>query len=97
MTTLSSIARLRSAMLQMERDLGLSDLSHSERDVLYAFHNVASTYGNDEISSDAVKQQLRVTGMKHATFHRALRKLLDLGLVLHAEDSRAKFYKLPSN
>lgn len=80
-------------MRQMEQDLGLGDLSAAEKNVLYAFHSAVQD-DKAETSTDAVKNQATTAGMAHATFHRALNRLLELGYIEHAENSRTKIYKI---
>ncbi|EAR50073.1 hypothetical protein OG2516_06369 [Oceanicola granulosus HTCC2516] len=91
---LSSIAKLRSALWQMEIDSGLAELSQNEKDVLYAFHLLSDQANTTDLTSERVRQQSTVSRMTHATFHRALRKLLELGYVELAPDRRAKLYRL---
>ena len=68
MSALSGIAKLRAALWQMEKDLGLEDLNRNERDLLYAFHVVAAqSDGTTDISSDQVRHATAVDEMKHAT------------------------------
>lgn len=86
-----SVAKLREALLQMEEDLDLSDLTQNEKDVLYAAHS-AATDGNDIMTSDLIRQQVSGRSMAHATFHRALSRLLILGYVERAPNTRAKLY-----
>ena len=91
--SLSGLAKLRAALIEMEADLGLYELSQNERDVLYAFEAV-STPERDPVSSDLVKRVGLLARMPHATFHRALKQLVTLGFVERAPDSKAKHYRL---
>ena len=78
MTALSGIAKLRVALWQMERDLGLEQLSRTERDVLYAFH-AAVTAGVGPVSTEDALRAGRVDEMRHASVSAALSRLLELG------------------
>ena len=94
-SNLSGIAKLRSVLWHMEVDMGLTKLSQNERDVLYAFHALANA-SDEPVSSDAVKNESAASQMAHATFHRALAKLLELGYIEHAPNAKTKLYRLPS-
>ncbi|SPF79867.1 MarR family transcriptional regulator [Pseudoprimorskyibacter insulae] len=98
MSPLTGLAKLRSALWQMEKDMGLDDLSRNERDVLYAFHSAASqTEGSGIVTSDAVRRDRAISEMKHATFHRSLKRLLDMGYIELAPDCKTKQYRLPDH
>lgn len=92
MSSLTGLAKLRAALWQMEKDLGLEELSRHERDVLYAFHSLAAE--DSMISTERVKKEAGVIDMKHATFHRSLKRLLDLGFLEPAPDRKTKIYQL---
>jgi DNA-binding transcriptional ArsR family regulator len=95
MSALSGLAKLRAALWQMERDLGLEDLSRNERDVLYAFHAAAAQASEaDIIASETVRNDRSISEMKHATFHRSLKRLLELGYIELAPDRKTKLYRL---
>ena len=94
MSSFSTIAKLRAALWQMERDLGLEQLSRNERDLLYAFHNVAVESNGPDISSDQVRHEQSIEEMKHATYHRALKRLLELGYIEVAPNHKTKVYRI---
>ncbi|EBA06494.1 hypothetical protein [Sagittula stellata] len=94
MSSLSGMAKLRAALWQMEKDAGLADLSRNERDLLYAFHSVAAVTGGGEVSSEQVRTDGVVCDMKHATFHRSLKRLLELGYIEVAPERKTKVYIL---
>lgn len=67
------VARLRSLLFEMERDMGLSDLSTVQRDVFYAARLIA-----DEASAfrgEAVRDQPLLKQVSRPTFYRALKSL----------------------
>ena len=98
MSALSGIAKLRAALWQMEKDLGLEDLNRNERDLLYAFHAIAAqSDGTTDISSDQVRHATSVDEMKHATFHRAMKRLIELGYIEHSPNHKTKVYRLGAN
>lgn len=88
---LKNVAHLRALLFEMETAQGLTALSSSERDVLYAIVEVAS--GKARVSrSDAIRSHPLAAGIPQATYHRALKVLLEKGLIDHAPDTRAGQY-----
>jgi DNA-binding MarR family transcriptional regulator len=67
----------------MEADLGLTSLSRNERDILIAAMEVGQQddQGRWVFSTDMLRQRSIASYMAQPTFHRALRKLIDKGLV----------------
>ncbi len=98
MSALSGIAKLRAALWQMEKDLGLEDLNRNERDLLYAFHAIAAQGdGTTAISSAHVRRATPVAQLQHATFHRAMKRLIELGYIEHSPNHKTKVYRLGAN
>lgn len=91
MDKLSSIFHLRELLRQMERDVGLDSLSVTERDVFLAAHALTEKKG-DIVESVNIRSHELVQAMAPATYHRALRALLETGLLERAGDSKAKTY-----
>ncbi len=81
--------------MDMEAELGLLDLSGIEKDVLYA---ISETLQGDPpvVQSEALRSHVFVAAMPQATFHRALRNLLEKGYVSHAPNTKAGRYVLGS-
>lgn len=75
----------------MEEALGLRDLSVNERDVYYAIYE-ASTGSPRSARSEAIRAHPLAAQIPQATYHRALKSLVDLGLVAHAPDTKAGQY-----
>lgn len=95
MGTLGNPAKLREMLFQMEQDLGLGELSQNEKDILYAFRLVLGQAPLDTvIRADEVRKHPTVAGIKHATYHRALKSLLARGFIEHAPDRKTGAYKL---
>lgn len=90
---LRSLGKLRALMLEMESSLGLLDLSQAEKDVLYA---IGSLYGEgvETVRTEAIRAHPLVRDIPPATFHRALRSLLDKGLIALPVDRKAGVYVL---
>ena len=95
MTKLSALFELRCMLRDMERDFGLQDLSAVEMDVFLAAHAVKGSAGN-EVTSDQIRRHELVSGLAQATYHRALRSLVNLGLMEKAEGSKSKNYLVHS-
>lgn len=89
----TALVRLRTAMWEMEVDLGLTRLSQNERDVLYAFHALTSA-SEPIVTSESARNAQYVATMPHATFHRCLSKLLELGYLERAPNAKTKLYKV---
>ncbi|WP_226623530.1 hypothetical protein [Alloyangia pacifica] len=96
MDKLSSILHLREMLRQLERDVGLEDLSRFERDVLLAAHGLCQRPG-EMISSEQIREHALVRPAAQATFYRALRTLLARGLLERAGESKAKTYVVRSD
>ena len=87
----TAVAQLREIVMTMERDLGLTALSHNEKEVLYAVQSVLAV--SDSIAkSDEIRSHDLVQDMSQPTFHRALKSLLARGLLRHAPDTKAGSY-----
>lgn len=78
----------------METTLGLTDLSPNERDVLYAINEVGS--GSPRAArSEAIRAHPLAAAIPQATYHRALKSLVQRGLVAHAPATKAGHYVVP--
>ena len=91
MDRLRAIFELRDMLRQMERDIGLEDLSRAEKDVFQAAHKLTDEPGH-LVRSEQIRQHPLTCDITQATFHRALRSLLDLGFLERPEGARAKHY-----
>ncbi|WP_425050497.1 hypothetical protein [Psychromarinibacter sp. S121] len=96
MDKLNSIFELREMLLQLETDMGLSTLSRIERDVLLAAHSLSPAPGH-VVSSTELRDHQLVQPVPQATFYRAVRTLLGLGLLERAADTRARAYVVRSD
>lgn len=76
---------------EMERSVGLSELSQTEQDVFQAAHEVSATIGA-AIRSDQIRNHPLVAGIAQATYHRTLNSLLDMGLLELQQGCKAKHY-----
>ena len=91
MDNYKAIFQLRTVLRQMEREVGLDQLTPTDRDVYLAATNLTQDAG-DVVASDAIRNHDLVISVAQATYHRSLRSLLSLGLLERAEGSRAKSY-----
>lgn len=90
---LSVLFELRSMLREMEKDMGLRDLSGPEMDVLLAAHDVTQKSG-DVVTSEQIRQHELVAEIAQATYHRALKSLQAMGFLVKANGSRAGRYVL---
>lgn len=88
---IKSLAQLRALLFEMEKTMGLVDLSPNERDVLYAINEV-STGSPRAARSEAIRNHPLAAAIPQATYHRALKSLVQRGLVAHAPETRAGHY-----
>jgi len=91
MANLSIISDLRLLLLQMECDIGLEDLSRTERDVLLAAHAVARQNGG-KITSDQIRSHDLARKLAQASYHRALKTLIEAGFLDKADGYKARHY-----
>lgn len=91
-TLLSAFAEMRRLLLTIETDLGLTGLSRVERDMLHACHDICDAQGSF-LTSDLRGHRL-MAGIAPATFHRALKRLMEGEHVRHAPDRVTKRYLL---
>lgn len=91
---IKSVAQLRALLLEMETTMGLTDLSPNERDVLYAINEVG-TGSPRAARSEAIRSHPLAAAIPQATYHRALKSLVQRGLVAHAPETKAGHYVVP--
>ncbi|MEC9197839.1 MAG: MarR family transcriptional regulator [Pseudomonadota bacterium] len=89
------LAAVRELLFNLEQDMGLDEMSQNEKDILYAFHTLARPEENEvTVHSEAIRTYETVRKMKHATYHRTLKRLLDRGFIQHAPERKAGLYRL---
>lgn len=89
----STLGNLRSLLRSMERDLGLDDLSPVELDVFLAAQNVASEE-DALLTTTKLRSHELVRDFPPATYHRALKSLVQRGYLKKAKGAKAKTYIL---
>lgn len=88
---ISALLELRSMLRDMERNVGLDALSPAEMDVLLAAHAVTAGLG-EAVTSDQIRRHELASDIAQATYHRALRSLLKMGLIAKAEGYKSGRY-----
>lgn len=93
MNKFDALCNLRSFLRSMERDLGLDELSSAEKDVFLAAQNIGKDC-ETVITSRELRNHPLVSFFPPATYHRALRALVDRGYLRKADGSKTKSYML---
>ena len=96
MSKLSTLSTLRYMLREMERDVGLETLSEPEMDVFLAATALAGDEGG-VVTSDEIHNHQLASGLAQATYHRALKSLLALGLLENAEGYKTRLYIVRSD
>lgn len=83
----AQLAQLRDLLHAMEAEVGLSDLTPNERDVLLACfaHLYTDENGDTVCQTDAVRRHPTVARLSQPTFHRTLKRLMERGYVHKSE------------
>jgi hypothetical protein len=89
---IKALLNLKVALLIAEREVGLSELSDTERMLVYGALHIADE--NSEFLSEALRSNEMVVPFAHATYHRALKNLLRDGVFVRANGSLRNRYKL---
>lgn len=88
---LKPIAKLRMLLVQMEVDLGIDNLSHGERDLLYAF--VAESSGEGSVvTTNEVRRNPIIKDMSDPTLYRYILSLLEKDVLSLAPGRRRGAY-----
>ena len=91
MNKLSALFELRRMLRQMEEDIGLQELTPAEMDVFLAAHAVTGKLG-EAVTSDQIRRHEPASRLAQATYHRALRALVGLGLLEKAAGYKSGHY-----
>ena len=92
---IEEIAKLRKLLYQIEQDSFVSGLSENEVKVLCAAYEIIKT--DSQIQSSVLKSHDFVIKMKPATFHRALKSLINKNFIKHIEGTKAKLYNVTNH
>lgn len=93
MNKFEALCNLRSFLRAMEQDLGLDELTTAEKDVFLAAQNIGKN-SETVITSRELRSHPLVSLFPPATFHRALKALVERGYLRKAEGSKTKSYRL---
>lgn len=90
---LKTLAQLLEMVAGLQRDLGLEDALPLERDILAAFGTLSEVEQSD-VRTEALMEHPLLANVPKATFHRALRSLIERGYIQHAEGYKTGRYRL---
>lgn len=76
---------------EMEHDVGLQDLTPMEKDVFLAAHAATGKAGT-AVTSDQIRGHELAANLAQATYHRALKSLLAMGLLEKAQGYKTRHY-----
>jgi len=90
-TLLRSLVQLKKAMLGLEADLGISDLSEVDKTILISIAEVCEVSG--EFNSQDLRQHDLVNNIPSASYHRSLKSLQNSGFIKKQADRfRSKYF-----
>ena len=90
---LKKLAQLKAVILGMEKDFGLSNMTEQERRILSAMSELGAQ-DDSLVSSKALRNSLYCADLSAPTYHRALKSLLDKGLLQPPEGRKTGVYRL---
>jgi len=96
LSLLAQLSNLREVVHEMEVDLGLASLERKERDILIAFFASSTKDPNHGViaRTEMVRQHPTLIDISQPTFHRALRRLVERGLIKRSEGLPAGTYSI---
>lgn len=92
MNDLGKLAHLKEILLGMERDLGIESLGPVQKDIVYAASILSEA--DAEIETDDIRRHQLLGGVGRSTFFRALKDVVDLGYLKHADGAQRSRYHL---
>lgn len=90
MSEISKLTKLRKLMLEMERSVGLQDLSAVERDIYYAATELSDALSG--IKTTNLLDHTLVVNVSRPTFFRALKSLVCKGYLIQSQVSGRGWY-----
>lgn len=87
------LINLRDAIRLAEHELGVSELSDAELSVYYDILKITGD-GDGVFSSDILRQQNDTKSLPHASYHRVLKSLMEVGIIGHFEERERNVYVL---
>lgn len=88
----SAVARMRSMLLEMEKDLGLAELTEAQRDVLYAITLLSAKEGVANIEDIQAHELTQM--ISRPTLFRALTTLSDKRIIQRIGSERSGKYQI---
>ena len=85
MSEISKLTQLRKMMLEMERSMGLQDLSVVERDIYYAATDLSDALS--DIKTTNLLDHKLIVNVSRPTFFRALKSLVCKGYLIQSQVS----------
>ncbi len=85
MSEISKLTKLRKMMLEMERSMGLQDLSAVERDIYYAAVDLSDALSR--VKTTNLLDHMLITNVSRPTFFRALKSLVSKGYLIQNQVS----------
>ncbi|SMX25620.1 hypothetical protein [Boseongicola aestuarii] len=93
---LSALFELRSMLREMEHEIGFDSLSQVELDVFLAAHALSGER-EEVVTSDDIRNHDLTAGIAQASYHRALRSLISMGLLEKADGYKSRHYLVRSH
>ena len=85
MSEIAKWTKLRKMMLEMERSMGLQDLSAVERDIYYAAVDLSDALSR--VKTTNLLDHMLITNVSRPTFFRALKSLVCKGYLIQSHGS----------
>lgn len=85
MSEISTLAKLRKMMLEMECSMGLQDLSAVERDIYYAAVDLSDALSS--VKTTNLLDHTLIANVSRPTFFRALKSLVSKGYLIQCQVS----------
>lgn len=90
MSEISKLTELRKLLLNMEKSMGLQELSSVERDIYYAASDHAISTG--AVKTTVLQDHTLLTNVSRPTFFRALKSLQSKGYLEQCKNSTRGYY-----
>ncbi|NRP13205.1 hypothetical protein XMM379_000641 [Aliiroseovarius sp. xm-m-379] len=94
MSEISKLAELRKLLLEMEKAIGIQDLSATERDLFYAASDLSLTQRG--VKTTNLQSHSLVANISRPTFFRTLKSLVNKGYLRQLESVGKGHYEVKS-
>ena len=92
MTTFDSAAQLKASLLQTEKKLGIVNLSHIQKNIIYVA--VILPKNNGVLETSDIRKHDLLKGVSRSSFFRALKAVVSAGYFIRSNDRERSCYKL---